>query len=95
MYARVTSFKIDPARLGELDAKIKQMLPRTKALPGMVNAYGAWRGDGQGVVVAIYRSKADADAAVVRLQAIWGDLAGLLVSAPRTDTYDNVAHIGD
>jgi hypothetical protein len=95
MYARVTSFKIDPSRLGELDAKVKQMMPRAKALPGMVDAYGAWRGDGQGVVVAIYRSKADADAAVARIQAIWGDLVGLLVSAPRTDTYDNVTHITD
>ena len=61
MYARVTTFKVDPARLQELSAKIEEMGPRAKALPGMVDAYAAWRGDGQGVVVAIYRSKEDAD----------------------------------
>jgi hypothetical protein len=93
MFARVTTFKVEPSRLGELEAKINQMAPRAKALPGMVDAWGVWRGDGQGVVVAVYRSKADADAAVARIQAIWGDLAGLLSGAPKTDTYENVAHI--
>jgi quinol monooxygenase YgiN len=93
MFARVTTFKVEPSRLAELEDKIKQMAPRAKALPGMVDAWGVWRGDGQGVVVAVYRSKADADAAVTRIQAIWGDLAGLLSGAPKTDTYENVAHI--
>src|SRR5688572_17351453 len=32
MYARVTSFKVDPARLQELAAKIEEMGPRAKAL---------------------------------------------------------------
>jgi hypothetical protein len=93
MYARVTTFKVDPARLPELSAKIKEMGPRAKALPGMVDAYAAWRGDGQGVVVAIYQSKASADAAVARIQALWGDLAGLLSGAPKTDAYEDAAHI--
>ena len=67
MYARVTSFKVDPSRLGELSAKIKEMQPAAKGLPGIVDIYAAWRGDGQGVVTAIYRSKADADAAVAKI----------------------------
>ena len=93
MYARVTTFKVDPARLQELPAKIKEMGPRAKALPGMVDAYAAWRGDGQGVVVAIYRSKEDADRAVARIQVLWGDLAGLLSGAPKTDAYETAAHV--
>jgi hypothetical protein len=93
MYARLTAFKVDPARLPELSAKVAEMGSRAKALPGMVDAYAAWRGDGQGVIVAIYKSKEDADRAVARIQALWGDLAGLLSAAPRTDTYEGVAHI--
>ena len=93
MYARVTTFKVDPARLQELPAKIKEMGPRAKALPGMVDAYAAWRADGQGVVVALYESKDAADRAVARIQALWGDLVGLLSGAPRTDAYENAAHI--
>ena len=93
MYVRVTSFKVDPSRLPELSAKIEEMGPRAKALPGMVDAYAAWRADGQGVVVALYENKAAADRAVARVQALWGDLVGLLSGAPRTDAYENAAHV--
>jgi hypothetical protein len=93
MYARVTSFKVDPSRLNELAAKIKEMQPAAKALPGIVDIYAAWRADGQGVVTAIYNSKAEADSAVAKIQALWGTLAGLLKGAPSTDTYDTVEHI--
>jgi hypothetical protein len=93
MYARVTSFQAAPDRLGELPEKIKKIQPALKALPGVVDIYLSWRSDGQGVITAIYRSKKDADAAVARMQAIWGALAGLLMAAPRTDIYDNVEHI--
>ncbi|MBX9588452.1 MAG: hypothetical protein K2X43_04050 [Hyphomonadaceae bacterium] len=93
MYARVTSFKVDPSRLTELPAKIKEMQPAARALPGIVDIYAAWRADGQGTVTAIYRSKADADSAVARIQALWGTLAGLLTAAPHTDAYDEVEHI--
>jgi hypothetical protein len=93
MYVRVTNFKVDPSRLPELSAKIEEMGPRAKALPGMIDAYAAWRADGQGVLVAIYQSKESADAAVARIQAIWGNLAGLVSGAPRTDAYEHAAHV--
>ena len=93
MYVRVTNFKVDPSRLPELSAKIEEMSPRAKALPGMIDAYAAWRADGQGVVVALYENKEAADRAVARIQALWGDLVGLLSGAPRIDAYENAAHI--
>jgi hypothetical protein len=93
MYARVTTFRVDRARLPELAGKITEMSPRAKALPGLIHAYAAWRADGQGVLVALYRDKASADRAVARIQALWGDLAGLVGASPRIDAYDNVAHL--
>jgi quinol monooxygenase YgiN len=93
MYARVTSFKVDPARLAELPAKIKEMVPRAKSLPGLTHAYAAWRADGQGVLVALYQDKAAADRAVARIQALWAELAGLISGSPRVDTYDSVEHL--
>src|SRR5262245_11172543 len=50
MYARVTTFKVDPSRVAELPAKVAEMGPRAKRLPGVVEIYAAWRSDGQGVV---------------------------------------------
>lgn len=93
MYARVTTFKVEPARLPELSARIEQLAGIAKALPGIVDVYAAWRGDGQGVLVGVYNSKAEADRAVARIQALWGTLAGLLAGAPRTEIYDTVEHI--
>jgi hypothetical protein len=93
MYARVTTIKVDPARLNELSAKLKEMSPAAKALSGIIDVYAAWRADGQGTVVAVYNSKADADAAAAKIRTIWGTLAGLLQGAPNTDTYDNVEHV--
>ena len=93
MYARVTTFTIDPARLDELRGRVAQLSRLVKALPGMVDAHVAWRADGHGVVVAIYESREHANAAMRRLQVIWGTLADLLTGPPRTDAYDNVEHI--
>jgi quinol monooxygenase YgiN len=93
MYIRVTTFKVEPSRLPELTAKVGEMGPRAKALPGMIDAYVAWRGDGQGVLVGIYQSKDAANASVARIQAIWGSLAGLVSGAPKTDAYENGSHL--
>jgi hypothetical protein len=88
MYARVTTFKVDPARVAELDSKVRDMRPRIMQIPGLAQAYAAWRADGQGVLVALYRDRAAADRAVGRLQALWGELAGLVIGVPRIETYD-------
>lgn len=93
MYARITTFHVDPSRLAELPAKISKLGHLIKALPGMLDARIAWRQDGQGVVIATYQSREHADAAMRRLQVIWGDLADLLVGSPRTDVYESVQHI--
>ena len=47
MYARITTFHVDPSRLGELPAKIDRLGHLIKALPGMLDARVAWRQDGQ------------------------------------------------
>jgi hypothetical protein len=93
MYARVTTFKVDPARVGEVAGKFKEMGPAAEALPGVVDVYAAWRADGRGTVTAIYNSKADADAAAAKVKELWGGLTSLLSGAPTTDEYDTVDHI--
>lgn len=93
MYARVTTFKVDPTRIAELGEKVEEMRPRVRALPGLAHAYAAWRADGQGMVVALYEDKPSADRAVARMQALWGEFAGLLSGVPRVDTFDNVERL--
>jgi hypothetical protein len=93
MYVRVTSFEVEPSGLAKLSDKIAKIAPIAKTLPGVVDIYVAWRGDGRGVVVAAYASEEAAKTAVARLQAVWGELADLLISPPRTDAFEHVEHV--
>ena len=93
MYTRITTFKVDPARMSELPAKIKQMQPSAKTLPGIIDVYVSWRSDGHGVVTSVYDSKTSADTATAQIQAIWGGLGDLLAGAPTTEAYDTVEQL--
>lgn len=93
MYARITTFKVKAANLSEMPAKIEEMKPATRALPGIVDIYSCWRADGQGVVTAVYKDKASAESATEQIKAIWGSLSSMLTAAPMTETYDHVEHM--
>ncbi len=93
MYMRVTTFKVAPERLDELASKVGEMKRLAKAIPGLVSTHVAWRADGQGTVVSLYESKERAQAAIGRIQAVWGAMAGIVSGAPRVDAYDQVEPI--
>jgi quinol monooxygenase YgiN len=93
MYARVSTFKVNPARLGEVAAKLEAMRPAAGALPGVIDVYAVWRADGLGTVMSIYKSQADADAAGAQIKELWASVADLLQGPPVTEAYDMVAHI--
>jgi quinol monooxygenase YgiN len=93
MYVRVTAFEVEPSNLSTLADKIAKFAPIAKALPGVADIYVAWRRDGHGVVVAAYESEDAAKKAVARLQAVWGELAGVLKAPPRTDVFEHVEHV--
>ncbi len=93
MYARITTYQCDPARLDDLTAKLDGIRAQVRAISGVVDVYSAWRADGNGVTTAIYESQAAAEAATPQVQAIWADLADILVGSPNAETYENVVHI--
>lgn len=93
MFARITNYQGDPARLDDMTAKMGEIKVQVKAISGVVDVYSVWRADGRGVVTAIYDSQASAEAATQQVQAIWGGLADLLTGTPQSETYDNVEHM--
>lgn len=93
MYARVTTFHADPARLSEMVTKIDSLKTDIKAIPGVVEIYSAWRADGHGVTTAIYESQAAAEEATPQVQAIWGGLVEYLTASPQATTFENVEHL--
>jgi hypothetical protein len=93
MYARVTTFQTDPARLDEVVSKIDEIKGQIKSIAGIVDSYSVWRSDGHGVTTAIYESQEAAEAASEQIQAIWGIMAEFLTATPSAEAYDNVAHL--
>ena len=93
MYARITTYQCDPARLDDLTAKLDEIKVQVKAISGVVEVYSAWRADGNGITAAIYENQAAAEAATPQVQAIWANLADLLVGSPNAETYENVVHV--
>lgn len=93
MFARITTYQGNPARLDDMTAKMDEIKGQVKAISGVLDVYSVWRADGQGVVTAIYDSQAAAEAATPQVQAIWGGLADLLMGTPKSETYDHVEHM--
>ena len=93
MYARVTTFQIDPAQLPQLVARMGEFKAGTKAMKGVINTYVAWRADGQAVITSVFENKAAAEAGTAQAQAVWAGVAGMLKGAPKPEAFDNVVHL--
>ena len=74
MYARVTNFQCDPARLDEMAGTVGAISAQVGALPGIEAAYAVWGDDGVGVVTAIYDSRESVEAAASKVQEVWAQL---------------------
>ena len=92
MYARVTTYQCDPARLDDLTAKLDEIKAQVKAISGVVDVYSAWRADGNGVPDVGFQAYV-VEAVASQVQAIWANLAELLLGPPSAETYENVVHI--
>jgi len=93
MFARLTTAKCDPDRLEEMVAMIEEIRPRVRAIPGIIDVYSVWRGDGHCLVTSIYESQGAAEAALEQVQQVWASMAHLLVVPPKPQSYEHVAHI--
>ena len=93
MFARVTRYQFDPARLEEFTGKLDEVKAQVTEIAGLVDVYTAWREDGHGITVALYESQADAAAAMPHVQTIWAGLAALLTGEPEADYFDHVERL--
>lgn len=91
MYARITTYNIDPSRESEVLEMLGDIDSQIKALPGIVVCLSSWRSeDGVGVMTAIYESQAAAEASAAAAQTLWGSLAGVMTAPPDSQDYENV-----
>ena len=91
MYARVSRYRMKEGSFDEAVRMVDSMRPQIKAIPGIHDWLNVGRAeDGSGVVIALYNSKADADAALPRAKEIWAQFADHLAAEPEVEGYDVV-----
>ena len=90
MYARLTSFQVEPTKIEQMKAKLPSITSQLERVAGLVDWYSVWRADGHGYVLTVFKDKASADASLEMARDIWGGLANLLKSQPTPETFDNV-----
>lgn len=93
MYARITSYQIDPSRIVEMTALLAELKGKCNSLPGILVYYTVWREDGQGVSTTIYDCRASAVEATAMLQGIWDEFSAILIAEPVTEYYTNTKNM--
>ena len=94
MYARVTTYQVDPARVEDMKSQLPQIKKKLEEMEGLIDWYAVWRADGQGVVFTTFDNKAAADASLGSVRGIWSSLAVLLTAPPKVENFDNVETLG-
>ncbi len=93
MYTRITHFHVYESKLGELEQRLSDLCKQIRQIDGLVDAYSAWRDDGEGVSVAFYESEALADRAALEVQSMWAGFNDLLSAPIQVSTYDTTMHL--
>jgi len=93
MYARITHFHAYESKLGELEQRLSKLCKQTRQTGGLVEAYSAWRDDGQGISIAFYDNEALADKAALDAQSMWAGFDDLLSAPIQVATYDTAMHL--
>ena len=78
MHVRVTHYRVKPGRVDEAVAGRDELMPEIERIPGLKRYMNLWNDDGTGLVVAVYESKAAAEASAETAKAMWSRLSDLL-----------------
>jgi quinol monooxygenase YgiN len=87
MFVRITSFKFDPSRAAEADARNDEIAAVVRQMPGMLQAYNARDDQGDGVVVGIWDSEQAANDAEAMVTQAWSKVGDVLTGAPQLKAY--------
>ncbi|MEM9439076.1 MAG: hypothetical protein AAGA73_01380 [Pseudomonadota bacterium] len=93
MYARITHFHVYESELGELERRLSILCNQIRKIDGLIEAYSAWRDDGQGVSIAFYENEAHADKAALEVQSMWASFDDVLSAPIQVTTYDKAMHL--
>lgn len=92
MYARITTYQIRKGRIDDALALAESMKPEIMEIPGIKYWFNTANDDGSAALIAIYESRASAEAATETAREIFGRFSEYLQSDPRPTGYDVRLH---
>jgi hypothetical protein len=93
MYARITTYTCKKGYVDDGVSVARGLLPQIKSLPGLKEFICTGRmADGRCVTIAIYESKAKAEAAAPKLNELWSNFDHVLASEPEPEGYTVFIH---
>lgn len=88
MYARLTTYQMNPERLEEALALADEIKPEIMAIDGIKVWLNLGNEDGSGAVLTVYESSEAAEAAEPQAMQIWGRFADMLTAPPNPQGYE-------
>jgi quinol monooxygenase YgiN len=88
MFARVTKYRMKPECLDDATALTEKLMPKIKALPGLLQFINVCNDDGNGYIVSIVDNQENSNANQEHVQAIWAEFADYLAEAPTPEGYN-------
>ena len=93
MFARITSYQMNPATLDVAKAMVNEIKSEVMALPGMHEFINAVDDEtGRGYVISLVESREVSDANADKVMAIWGKFADHLTAKPEPEGMDVYVH---
>ncbi|MEM7042277.1 MAG: hypothetical protein AAF543_05655 [Pseudomonadota bacterium] len=93
MYARITHFHVYESELEELERRLAKLCTSLHSIDGLIDAYSAWRDDGQGISIAFYDNEDCADKAALEVQSMWASFDDMLSAPIQVSTYQTAVHL--
>ena len=93
MHARVTTYSCKEGTVEEGISVANSLVPQIRAIPGLKEFLCVGRmDDGKCVIVAIYDSEQNAEAAKPIVEKLWGSFDHVLASGPDPEEYSVFIH---
>ena len=92
MFARISTYKMNPESISAAEAKLHDMMPTIMGMEGMVTFTNAIDADGNGVVVSVVESEEKSNASQEQVAKVWAEFSEYLTEPPVIGGYRVLAH---
>ena len=82
MFASVVEVQLKPGALDEVNDIIRAAMPKLREIPGVKQFISIDKGNDRSLVVVIYESQSEQEAATPKAQEIFGRMDGFAVAPP-------------